>query len=137
MDANASSDGSPSVTGNPVSESGQDKKPRKRKPFVAPTCEEVQAYMLDKGYDRSRNESRKFVNFYGSKGWMVGKSPMVNWKLAVNNWIATDQERRAKEAENLREIEAAAPAPKAAAPSFIQQLSVESNPWAEEVLLGG
>ena len=26
-----------------------------------------------------------FINFYASKGWMVGKTPMKDWKAACRN----------------------------------------------------
>ena len=28
----------------------------------------------------------RFVDFYSSKGWMVGKNKMKDWKAAVRNW---------------------------------------------------
>lgn len=61
----------------------------KKKPsrFTPPTQEEVFLFMQEKGYPY-QNEAMKFVNFYGSKGWMVGKNKMKNWKLAVNNWLS-------------------------------------------------
>jgi hypothetical protein len=31
-------------------------------------------------------EADKFWDFYESKGWLVGKSPMKNWKAACRNW---------------------------------------------------
>lgn len=51
--------------------------------FRPPTVEEVRAYCDEKGYavDPSR-----FVDFYESKGWMVGKSKMKDWKASVRNW---------------------------------------------------
>lgn len=55
--------------------------------FTPPTQEEVFLFMQEKGYPY-QNEAMKFVNFYGSKGWMVGKNKMKNWKLAVNNWLS-------------------------------------------------
>lgn len=63
-------------------------KSKKEKPsrFTPPTHEEVFLFMQEKGYPY-QNEAMKFVNFYGSKGWMVGKNKMKNWKLAVNNWL--------------------------------------------------
>lgn len=33
-------------------------------------------------------EARKFVNFYQSKGWMVGKNKMKDWHAAVRGWLA-------------------------------------------------
>jgi hypothetical protein len=51
-----------------------------RKRFTAPSVDEVFDIMGD------RTESEKFVDYYTSKGWMVGKAPMKDWKSAVRNW---------------------------------------------------
>jgi predicted phage replisome organizer len=61
----------------------------KRKRFTAPTVEEVSAYALEKGYEGFSAE--RFVDYYASKGWVVGKSPMKDWKAAVRNWAARDK----------------------------------------------
>lgn len=56
---------------------------RKSKRFVPPTVEEVDEYC------RSRNNTisgEAFVSFYESKGWLIGKSPMKDWKAAVRTW---------------------------------------------------
>ena len=39
------------------------------------------------GPDKAKIEAEKFVNYYESNGWKVGKNPMKNWKAAANNWI--------------------------------------------------
>ena len=57
--------------------------------FVPPTIEEVRAYCLESGYDV---DSEQFVNFYQSKGWRVGKSPMKDWKAAVRTWVKRDND---------------------------------------------
>jgi hypothetical protein len=36
-------------------------------------------------------ESAKMFNYYESKGWIVGKSPMKNWKAAARNWLLNSQ----------------------------------------------
>lgn len=51
--------------------------------FVPPTIEEVQAYITEKGYHIS---AEKFVDYYTSNGWQVGKNKMKDWKAAVRNW---------------------------------------------------
>ena len=51
--------------------------------------EEAQEYFVSKG--SNKKDAEKFYNFYGSKGWKVGKSPMKNWKMSANNWIARDK----------------------------------------------
>jgi hypothetical protein len=52
--------------------------------FIPPSIEEV------KEYGHSLNppfvDAAKFVNFYESKGWKVGKNPMKSWKAAVRTW---------------------------------------------------
>jgi len=55
----------------------------KRYRFVPPTIEEVEDYINEKGY---RVDARKFVDYYTSNGWRVGKNPMKDWKAAVRNW---------------------------------------------------
>ena len=35
----------------------------------------------------SEEEAEKFMNYYESKGWVVGKSSMKNWQAAARNWI--------------------------------------------------
>jgi hypothetical protein len=51
--------------------------------FIAPTVEEVSAYCRER---KNRVDPERFVNFYTSKGWVVGKTPMKDWKAAVRNW---------------------------------------------------
>ena len=31
-------------------------------------------------------DASRFVDFYSSKGWMVGKTKMKDWQAAVRNW---------------------------------------------------
>lgn len=55
--------------------------------FLPPTLEEVTAYC------RERNNGvnpEKFINYYSSNGWMVGRNKMKDWKAAVRNWEAKD-----------------------------------------------
>lgn len=58
------------------------KKPRPE-PFKPPTVEEVAAYCRERS---NHIDAEKFVAHYASKGWVVGKSPMKNWKMAVITW---------------------------------------------------
>lgn len=55
----------------------------KRYRFVPPTVEEVEDYINEKGY---RVNARKFVDYYTSNGWRVGKNPMKDWRAAVRTW---------------------------------------------------
>jgi hypothetical protein len=51
-----------------------------RNRFIPPSVDDVNAIMRD------LTQSEKFVDYYTSKGWLVGKSPMKDWKSAVRNW---------------------------------------------------
>ena len=53
------------------------------KRFKKPTVEEVEVYCRDR---RNNVDWDKFVNYYDSKGWVVGKSPMKDWKASVRTW---------------------------------------------------
>lgn len=55
----------------------------KRTYFTPPTIEEVREYC------QSRNNNvdpEQFYDFYESKGWMIGKNRMKDWKAAVRTW---------------------------------------------------
>lgn len=51
--------------------------------FIPPTVEEVAAYCRER---RNGVDPRRFVDFYVSKGWMVGKNKMKDWKAAIRTW---------------------------------------------------
>lgn len=59
--------------------------------FAKPTVEEVAAYAAEKGYRGF--DAERFWNFYESKGWMVGKNKMTNWRSAVSNWVGRDERK--------------------------------------------
>lgn len=65
-----------------------------RKRFIKPTVEEVREYCQERG---NMVDPDTFVNFYESKGWVVGKSPMKDWKAAVRNWEQSRAETKAQE----------------------------------------
>ena len=62
----------------------------KKKRFTPPTVEQVAEYCQGKGY---HIDPEAFVAFYASKGWMVGKSPMKDWKSAVVTWTKSERQR--------------------------------------------
>ena len=60
------------------------------KSFVPPTLEEVESYIREKGY---YFDAETFVSFYESKGWMVGKNKMKDWKAACRTWENSRREK--------------------------------------------
>lgn len=63
-----------------------DKPPTRSRPekkcFVPPTVEQVAEYVKQRG---SKVDPQGFIDFYESKGWMIGKTPMKDWKAACRN----------------------------------------------------
>jgi hypothetical protein len=55
--------------------------PRAR--FVPPTLEEVRAYCDER---QNSVDAEKFIDYYTSNGWQVGKNKMRDWKAAVRTW---------------------------------------------------
>lgn len=51
--------------------------------FNPPTQDDVKKYCLDRG---NTIDPAGFIDFYGSKGWMIGKNHMKDWRAAVRTW---------------------------------------------------
>ena len=68
--------------------------------FQKPTIEEIRQYCQEKGYNV---DAEQFFNFYESKGWVVGKSPMKNWRAAVSTWNKREKEIPQRKRESRKE----------------------------------
>jgi hypothetical protein len=55
----------------------------KQKKFFKPTFEDVREYCLER---KNFVDPDKFINYYESNGWKVGKNPMKDWKAAIRTW---------------------------------------------------
>ena len=55
----------------------------KSRKFVKPTVEQVRAYCQER---QNGVNPEKFVDYYDSNGWKVGKNAMKDWKAAVRTW---------------------------------------------------
>ena len=62
------------------------KEPAKK--FKPPTVEDVRSYCKAKGY---AIDAARFVSYYESNGWRVGKNAMKSWQAAVQGWAARDK----------------------------------------------
>lgn len=60
----------------------------KRQRFVPPTVDEVREYAREKGL---QVDAERFVSFYESKNWYVGKNKMTSWHAALSGWAARDR----------------------------------------------
>lgn len=70
------------------------KAPRKR--FAPPTLEDVQAYCSER---KNSVDAQRFIDYYSSNGWKVGKNPMRDWKAAVRTWERSGYDSPKKKAE--------------------------------------
>ena len=57
--------------------------------FTPPSVQSVQEYCNER---QNGISGYSFVNFYQSKGWMVGKNKMKDWKSAVRTWEEKNKE---------------------------------------------
>ena len=67
--------------------------------FVPPTVSEVSDYFSERGGDPA--EAERFVDFYESKGWLVGKAKMKSWKASVRNWISRNRTEKPRNSTEL------------------------------------
>lgn len=87
------------------------------KRFVPPTLAEVQSYVAER---QSPVDPQGFIDFYASKGWMVGKTPMKDWKAACRN---------AETWERWSRTEASAPPKKGLAQALTDRLMEKYMGW--------
>lgn len=69
-----------------IREEEEEKKIKKEKAqmrFSPPTIDEVQAYCQER---KNNVDAERFIDYYTSNGWKVGKNPMKDWKAAVRTW---------------------------------------------------
>lgn len=59
--------------------------------FSPPDVSEVKNRIAEMGY--LHVEADEFVNFYGSKNWMVGKNKMSDWKRALAGWESREKKK--------------------------------------------
>lgn len=62
-------------------------KPPTRPRFSPPSVQDVADYCREKSY---AVDAARFVDYYSSIGWKVGKNPMKDWRAAVRTWARKD-----------------------------------------------
>ena len=91
------------------------------KRFAPPTVDQVAEYCRERG---NQVNPQRFVDYYTSNGWKVGRQQMKDWKAAVRTW----EERDRKEGKQ-------APVRSAAAQQYEQRDYSEREETMEEVLM--
>lgn len=64
------------------------KRQSKSKNTIPPSLEEVTAYCNER---KNNIDPQTFIDFYQSKGWMVGKNHMKDWKACIRTWERSDR----------------------------------------------
>ena len=59
------------------------------KRFVKPSIDEIKAYCNER---HNNIDPDRFYDFYESKGWKVGNTPMKDWKAAIRTWEAKNKD---------------------------------------------
>ena len=67
-----------------------DEKPKKPKRFIKPVVDDVRKYMSELNM---ADLSQRFVDYYESNGWRVGRNAMKDWKAAVRTWKQQNNEK--------------------------------------------
>ena len=66
--------------------SKEEKSSAKKEEKLQPSIEEVKTYFQENNFPEQ--EAQKFYNYFKSVGWLVGgKTPMVDWQAAAQNWM--------------------------------------------------
>ena len=69
------------------------------KRFKKPIIAEVKTYCDER---KNNVDAQRFIDFYESKGWKVGKNPMKDWRACVRTWEKNNkqQEKTAQRTNN-------------------------------------
>lgn len=60
------------------------------KRFTPPTLDDVKQYCLER---RNNVDPERFIDYYTSNGWKVGKNSMKDWKAAVRTWERSSEKK--------------------------------------------
>lgn len=63
------------------------------KRFTRPSVEDVAEYCREHSLNV---DAKRFVDYYNSNGWRVGRNPMKDWKATCRNWSRTDEKPKGK-----------------------------------------
>ena len=61
----------------------------KAKRFTPPSLEDVRSYCQER---KNNVDAERFISYYESVGWKVGKNPMKDWKACVRTWEQRDKQ---------------------------------------------
>ncbi|ADZ83205.1 hypothetical protein [Cellulosilyticum lentocellum] len=65
--------------------------------FTPPTLDQVREYCLERN---NIVDAERFIDFYSSKGWCIGRNKMKDWKAAIRTWERSDNSKGGKQDES-------------------------------------
>lgn len=65
---------------------------QKKGGWVKPSLSQIQAYCKER---KNNVDAEEFYDFYESKGWMVGKNHMKDWRACIRTWEKTHSTQKA------------------------------------------
>lgn len=74
-----------------------DARKRARNAFQPPAVGEVEAYCRERA---NEIDAGRFVDYYATRGWKLGKAAMKDWKAAVRTWERNDKDRASTTAQD-------------------------------------
>lgn len=75
----------------------KEKKKKATSRFTPPTLEDVKAYCLER---KNNVDPERFIDYYTSNGWVVGKNKMKDWKAAIRTWERNGYSNNSKSNNN-------------------------------------
>jgi hypothetical protein len=64
--------------------------------FKKPSLDEVKAYCKQRG---NNVDPARFVSYYESNGWKVGRNKMVDWKAAIHTWEKSSEKTAGEQSQ--------------------------------------
>lgn len=61
--------------------------------FKKPTIKDIEDYCIER---KNKIAANRFFDYYESKGWMIGKNKMKDWKAAIRTWESRDNKGMSK-----------------------------------------
>lgn len=73
-----------------------EKEPPKGGRMAPPSVGDVSTFVLENGL---QVDAQRFVDYYESVGWMVGKQPMKDWRAVCRRWSGTEDYSKTQKRE--------------------------------------
>ena len=86
---------------NAINDINDINKTKQYKHFHPPTLIEVKKYCQER---TNKVDAAKFINFYESKGWMIGKNKMKSWQAAVRTWEIKEEQYKPIKTTQVSEV---------------------------------